>query len=491
MFQAPKNAEAIGTNIPLTYEVVYRQDPPYGETYLESDVSKVSYDATTVYDWYNWEITHFSNPGVVLMTNYPAYGNWRNDYIDTTYLGDAQRGDIRDHDPPNTSPSVAHVTISAGTGGDLSLNYTYDIPSTTVQDFSNPLQDKASWRHEIDQNSSQGATSFFAYPAFVTRVAHNYPTSVSYYGQTCYSEFLWNNKHCTAMGSQLLPYGSYGYWRPGDDYYGAALSYDTRALSGAQLNMWTPVTVTGGYTRGGFAPSTIQGGVGETYILAPQDYQSWQFDHWENGSTQRTRQVTANSATSVVAYFRDGPPLGTQTLTINSQLNGGGGLTGMYTVITQAGVTQATGWTPMQFNANTGQMYTVSVSDYGTYYFDHWENGSTTRERNISLSSPQTITAFYRTTPNPPPSGPTVTVNAQRLDGSILNMYTTITQNGATVATGFTPMQYGMTSGTYVVTPSDYTNLYFDHWDNGSTVRSRSVSSSASVTITAYYRTTP
>jgi poly(beta-D-mannuronate) lyase len=84
-----------------------------------------------------------------------------------------------------------------------------------------------------------------------------------------------------------------------------------------------------------------------------------------------------------------------------------------------------------------------------------------------------------------------LTVNAVSIsDGRILNMWTVIRSGGATVHTGFTPVAYtGNTGSTYIVTLSDYGNLVFDHWNDGSTIRSKTITLSADAIITAYYKT--
>lgn len=84
-----------------------------------------------------------------------------------------------------------------------------------------------------------------------------------------------------------------------------------------------------------------------------------------------------------------------------------------------------------------------------------------------------------------------LTINAVSIsDGSKLNMWTTIMSGSATVRTGFTTLAYtGNTGSTYIVTLSNYGSLVFDHWDNGSTSKTRNIVLSADTTLTAYYKT--
>lgn len=94
--------------------------------------------------------------------------------------------------------------------------------------------------------------------------------------------------------------------------------------------------------------------------------------------------------------------------------------------------------------------------------------------------------------PPPAPSTASITVKSANLSGTqFTGMYTTIkTSSGTTVKTGFTTLTYAATPGaTYVVTPQDYQNYKFDHWDNGSTIRARSITPASDTSITAYYQT--
>ena len=70
-------------------------------------------------------------------------------------------------------------------------------------------------------------------------------------------------------------------------------------------------------------------------------------------------------------------------------------------------------------------------------------------------------------------------------------MFTTIQDaTGRTLATGYTPISFKETTRrTYTVAVGDYGQYVFQHWDNGSTSRSRSVALTSNVTLTAAYQT--
>ena len=56
-------------------------------------------------------------------------------------------------------------------------------------------------------------------------------------------------------------------------------------------------------------------------------------------------------------------------------------------------------WTRIQSlgTSESDTTYAVTVSDYSSRYFDHWEDGSTDRTRVLTIGEDKEITAFYRT----------------------------------------------------------------------------------------------
>lgn len=256
--------------------------------------------------------------------------------------------------------------------------------------------------------------------------------------------------------------------------------------SGAALNMWTTIQSGSTVVQTGFTPLSFTGSSSTTYSVSVQDYQNLFFDHWENGSTGRTRTITLNSDTTITAYYRTGSSV---SLTVNSALTSGGSLTGMYTTITSGGTTVAAGFTPLKYTATAGTTYTVVPQDYGSYTFSHWENGSTTRSRTVTPTSSTALTAYYSAIVVP------LNVNTVDLTGKALeDVYTVIESGSTVVAVGNTPLSYNAISGiTYVVTPSDHevfadARYEFHHWSDGSTARSKTITPTSSTTLTAYYK---
>ena len=101
------------------------------------------------------------------------------------------------------------------------------------------------------------------------------------------------------------------------------------------------------------------------------------------------------------------------------------------------------------------------------------------------------VTAFAYTVPASGQSTAVLAVNTQYSTGQpISGLWTTLAQNGQVVASGFSPIQFNLSSGQqYVVTVSNYQSLIFERWqDTGSTSASRTVSISQGSTITALYQ---
>ena len=84
-------------------------------------------------------------------------------------------------------------------------------------------------------------------------------------------------------------------------------------------------------------------------------------------------------------------------LTITSADASGNPKTGMYTTIREGSAIVLTGFTPLSFTGYLGATYSVSVSNYESSIFDHWEDGSTSSRRVVNFESDATITAYYRT----------------------------------------------------------------------------------------------
>ncbi len=264
------------------------------------------------------------------------------------------------------------------------------------------------------------------------------------------------------------------------------LTVASMAVSGnnSLSGYYTTVSSTNGTLLAtGFTPFTFTGTLGATYSVEIQENGIHVFDHWEDGSTDRTRNLTLDSNNTIIAYYRE------PAITVKSANLEGNTISGYYTVIRPADDpdTVQTGFTPFVYKGALGATYTVQVQDYGSFVFDHWEDGSTDRTRAITFESDITMTAYYRDT-SIPPDGPILTIMALSMDNQELHMWTLVEQNSTLMETGFTPFELEFVQGTtYAVTVSNYQNIRFDHWEDGSTEHTRLITPEESLTITAYY----
>ena len=88
----------------------------------------------------------------------------------------------------------------------------------------------------------------------------------------------------------------------------------------------------------------------------------------------------------------------------------------------------------------------------------------------------------------------TLSVQGRSLDGKPLSMWIALRhQDGSSVKSELTPLSFsGGPGGAYSILASDYSagGLYFDHWDDGTTSKSRTVTLNGDMQFVAYYRTT-
>lgn len=72
-------------------------------------------------------------------------------------------------------------------------------------------------------------------------------------------------------------------------------------------------------------------------------------------------------------------------------------VTGLWTTLAQNGQTINSGGTHIAFDVNNNQQYTVTATDYGSNFFDHWQDtGSTSRSRTFSINQDTPFVAVYR-----------------------------------------------------------------------------------------------
>ena len=263
------------------------------------------------------------------------------------------------------------------------------------------------------------------------------------------------------------------------------LSVSTVDSAGNALPGYYTSLQAGSASQTGFSPVSFSVAQGNTYTVSVGDFGTYAFDHWQDGSTVRAKTLTVSSQVSLVAYMKNITPKQVP-ITVTSDSLSGSPVSGLWTTISSGGTVLKTGFTPLTYTANAGTTYQVTVANYQNDVFDHWQDGTKNSAVTVTPSAATTLTAYYQT-------GPTVvsvSVNSVGLTGSpVSGLWTVVTNSGGSTTTGFTPVAYTATAGsTLTVTVGDYQNYVFDHWANGSTSRTITLSPTSDTVLTAYYR---
>ena len=324
----------------------------------------------------------------------------------------------------------------------------------------------------------------------------------------------------------------------------ANLTVNANSTSGDVLNMHAIIQSDGSTAGTGFTPFGITGNTGTTYTITPSDYKDITFARWEDGSTTRTRTLTLNSATSITAIYNTASASASASATSCAPLiatgwiaNSDDGNKPVNTLDNNLSTRWSNLGTGSWIRYDLGQSMTVCDLDISWYrgnerqsnfvvsvsqddrtytnVYTGKSSGTTLNQEDYNI--PDTAARYVKVTVNgntmndwasitemdisgagststPPPAPTTyaLTVKSADMAGSTITGYqTTINEGSTTVKTGFTTLTHsGNAGGTYSATVSDYGNMVFDHWENGSTSRTRTLTLNADTTITAHFRST-
>jgi hypothetical protein len=226
---------------------------------------------------------------------------------------------------------------------------------------------------------------------------------------------------------------------------------------------------------------------GQQYTLSADNYQNYLFDHWaDTGSKSPTRTFTISQDTPLYAVYK------TAIITLSPST----GMAGTVVTVTGDGFDVFSN-VNLQYNGAAvstthAQLQTDATGAFtATFTVPSWSNSGSNVVRAIDE---QAISATATFTDTSVQAQQTLTVNSQSTAGaSVTGFWTKLAQNGQTVATGFTPVQFTLAPGQqYTFTVSNYGQWVFDHWaDNGSTNPARTMSIMQATTITALYRNAP
>jgi glucose/arabinose dehydrogenase len=155
----------------------------------------------------------------------------------------------------------------------------------------------------------------------------------------------------------------------------------------------------------GFTPSRFTLNSGQPYIISPVRFGNLVFDHWQdNNSTIRNREISITTDTQLTTVYRDitlaPTPDKSQIFVSTIDNTTGSEIRRLYTTLWQNGNLVQDGFSEMSFIVNNNQTYSVAVSDFGNFVFDHWSDGTTSRFHDVTTGnhSITKLTAVYKIT---------------------------------------------------------------------------------------------
>jgi YVTN family beta-propeller protein len=189
----------------------------------------------------------------------------------------------------------------------------------------------------------------------------------------------------TTAGASVLTIGT-------QDTNGKAISgYDVILYSSNGQEMAT-----------GFSPVQFQVSDNQQYTVLVDDYGNYTFAHWlDSGSVDRYRTIASNGNLSLIAVYENTgvpPPSGYTRITVVTQNTVGSMINGYYTTFWQGGTLLHECYSTCSFFVLSGQTYQVTVADYRSEMFSHWQNGNTARFYTVIVpdsTTTSTLTATY------------------------------------------------------------------------------------------------
>ena len=193
---------------------------------------------------------------------------------------------------------------------------------------------------------------------------------------------------------------------------------------------------------------TVSGGgtyeEGTVVTLTATANPGYTFDHWNDGSTQNPRTVTANNNMTFTAYFNHN----SYTITVVANPSNAGTVSGGGAYY-------------------YGDYATLTATAYSGYDFVGWSDGSSENPHQVLVTGNATYTATFS-------------------QGSV-TYYTVsayVSPAGSGTVTGTGTYQAGATCTLTATANEGYT---FDHWNDGSTQNPRTVTVNNNMSFTAYF----
>ena len=180
-------------------------------------------------------------------------------------------------------------------------------------------------------------------------------------------------------------------------YASVPISVSSADLNGNAIpGLWSVVTSNWQTVQTGFTPMSFSSTVGTTYQITVSNYGKYVFSHWSDGTTSNTITVTSSgSPLNLVAYYSTGQSQ--VSINVASVDPWGDQLYGLYAQIYQGNSLVGSGFTPVTFTVTAGVTYSVVMSDYSNYVFNHWQDWTMSRTYWITPGQNSWLTAYYTT----------------------------------------------------------------------------------------------
>ena len=383
-----------GTNVPSSFVGTVDLIVIYENAGLPSISSIVS--GTDGYSRQNFAITSY-DVGYVS----DSYISSASNYVSYMYITDGQYPDPYTALPSYFSSLMSDIAAlnsgggsNGGSTGSVSLTVNSAAPDGT------PVN--GLWTVISSPDGSILATGYtpFTYSAVP---GADYAVSVSNYGQYVFSN--WGNgatsNEITVSPTQdttLTAYYNTGSSQSTSPSQ-APLTVDSASLGGSPVSGLRVIIQSsdGSIVAKGFTPLTYEATAGEQYTVTVDNYGSYIFNNWGDGTTSNSITVTPTAATTLTAdYQTSSSSSSPATVTLESAGSNGALFNGMWMVIRSTnGQILTTGFTTMKFGATSGSTYVITASNYGSLIFSHWSNGSTSSTITVSASGALTLVAYY------------------------------------------------------------------------------------------------
>ena len=421
--------------VPVTYYTITTNVSPSGAgtvsgggTYPEGASVTLTATANSGYTFDHWNDGNTQNPRTITVTGNATYSATftQDTYTITT----------------NANPPAGGTVTGGGT---FNYGQTCTLTATPASGY-----EFAGWQDGNTQNPrSFTVTGNATYTATFNEVGTTYYTvtaNVSPSGAgTVSGTGTYEAGSVIVLTANANPGYTFDHWSDGNTQNPRSVTVNSDLTFTAYFNH-NSYTITVNATPAG--AGTVSGGgsyyYGDYATLSATAYSGYEFVGWSDGSSENPHQVLVTGNATYTATFSE---VGTTYYTVSA-----------YVSPTGAGTVSGTGTFP------AGASATLTATANPGYTFDHWNDGSTTNPRTVTVNNNMSFTAYFNTQQY------TITTN--------------VTPAGSGTVTGGGTYPYGATA-TLTATPNS--GFEFLQWSDGSLQNPRVITVTGDATYTALF----